>query len=62
MSYTKSFVSLWEEFVEISYVHLLFVVREEDSIGFSWFFACTFPVVCTLLLEVFGVVLFCICK
>ena len=35
-SYTISFVSLWGEFVKISYVFLLFVVGEEDPIGFSW--------------------------
>ena len=35
-SYTKSFMSLWRKFVGVSYVFLLFVVGEEDPIGFSW--------------------------
>ena len=39
---------------------LLFVVGEEDPIGFFGFCTSTFPVLRTLLLEVFGVVPFCI--
>ena len=34
-SYTKPFVNLWEEFVGISYVFLLFVVGEEDPFELS---------------------------
>ena len=35
-NYTKPFVSLWKEFVGISYVFVLFVIGEEVPIGFSW--------------------------
>ena len=35
-SYTKSFMSLWEEFVKISCLFLLFVIEEDNFIGFFW--------------------------
>ena len=35
-SYIKFFMSLWQEFVGIVNVFLLFVVGEKDPIGFSW--------------------------
>ena len=35
-SYIKPFVSLWEKLVGFSYVFLLYVVGEEDLIGFFW--------------------------
>ena len=39
---------------------LLFVVGEEDPIGFSWFCVDTFPVLRKMLPEVSGVVPFCV--
>ena len=60
-SHRKPFVSLWKEFVGISFVFLLFVIEKEDPIGFSWFCAVTFSILRTLLLEVSGVVPFCVC-
>ena len=54
----NSFVSLWEEFVGIFLCILLFVVGEEDPIGFLGFCAGTFIVLQTLLSEVFSIVLF----
>ena len=55
-------MSLWEEFVGISFVFLLFVVGEEDPIRFFSFCADTFLVLWTLLLEVSDVVSFCVCE
>ena len=55
-------MSLWGKLVRISYVFLLYVVGEEDPIRFSWLCVDTFPMLRTLLPEVFGVVPFCVCE
>ena len=36
-------MSLYEEFISISYMFLVFVVEEEDSIGFSWLLCWYLP-------------------
>ena len=41
---------------------LLYVVEEEDTIGFSWLLCWYLPMLRTLLPEVSGVVPFCVCE
>ena len=55
-------MNLWEEFVGIFYVLLLFVVGEKIPLDFLGFCADNFPVLWTLLLEVSSVVSFCVCE
>ena len=48
--------------VGICYVFLFYVVGKEDPIRFLGFCVGTFPMLRILLLEVSGVVPFCVCK